>query len=87
MSKRRGSARGTGPVRPERVEAKGGADWYVRPLTGAASTKAYRCPGCDHLIPMATPHVVVWPVQKSLLSASAIDERRHWHVSCWRRKV
>jgi len=34
---------------------------------------------------MATPHVVVWPVEKALLSADALDERRHWHAVCWER--
>jgi hypothetical protein len=35
---------------------------------------------------MATPHLVVWPVEKALLSADAMDERRHWHAACWERK-
>ena len=30
-------------------------------MPGAAATKAYRCPGCNQLIPPATPHVVAWP--------------------------
>jgi len=30
--------------------------------------------------------VVAWPVEKALLSAEAIDERRHWHTACWSRK-
>jgi hypothetical protein len=59
----------------------------VRSLTGAASTKPYTCPGCHRTIPMATPHVVVWPVEKALLSADALDERRHWHIACWERSI
>ena len=31
----------------------------VRALTGASSTKMYRCPGCDHEIRMATPHIEI----------------------------
>lgn len=69
----------------ERIESKADQQWHVRSITGAASTKPYRCPGCDHMIAMATPHVVVWPLEKSLLSDSAIDERRHWHTNCWKR--
>ncbi|WP_232295599.1 hypothetical protein [Parafrankia sp. EUN1f] len=53
--------------------------WVVRPVTGAATTKAYRCPGCDHLIELGTPHRVVWPV-------GALDDRRHWHTPCWARR-
>lgn len=91
MSKRRVKPRaprgGQASMRPERTVAKADGDWYFRPITGTASTKPYRCPGCEQMIPMATPHTVVWPVQKSLLSESAIDERRHWHSACWRRKV
>src|SRR5215831_16250290 len=32
---------------PERTESAPDGDWVVRPVPGAASTKAYRCPGCD----------------------------------------
>jgi len=48
----------------------------VRALTGASSTKMYRCPGCDHEIRMATPHIVAWPVEDP-------ENRRHWHTPCW----
>ncbi len=54
--------------------------WVVRPVAGARATKEYRCPGCDHVIPAGTPHVVAW--REDLL-----DERRHWHTTCWRRRV
>ncbi|MGH3424950.1 MAG: hypothetical protein ACRDO8_09485 [Nocardioidaceae bacterium] len=70
----------------QRVETRADGDWVVRPVTGSASTKPYRCPGCDHVIVPATPHTVVWPRQKSMLSESALDERRHWHTSCWQRR-
>ena len=39
-----------------------------------------RCPGCDQLIPDGVPHVVAWPAH------SGVDERRHWHKSCWNAK-
>ncbi len=89
MSRRRVSPRTPrdNPMRlNERLEAKADGDWHVRMITGSASTKSYRCPGCDHLIPMVTPHTVVWPVEKALLSEAAIDERRHWHTACWKRR-
>lgn len=65
----------------ERVETWAGEDYTVRSITGSSSTKVYRCPGCDHEIRPATPHVVVW--------ASADDDanhRRHWHSACWRAR-
>jgi len=68
-------------VAVESVEEWRGEDYVVRRLTGAASTKPYRCPGCDQLIRPATPHVVAWP-------ATEADggDRRHWHTACWRAR-
>ena len=63
----------------ERLEEWPDGDWMVRQVTGAASTKAYRCPGCDHEVRERTPHVVAWPV-------GDLDERRHWHTTCWRAR-
>ena len=45
----------------ERAEAWPDGDWVVRPVTGAAATKTYRCPGCDHEIVPGVAHVVAWP--------------------------
>ena len=53
--------------------------WIVRKLTGSAANKPYRCPGCDQLIPMATPHTVAW------LDGDE-DGRRHWHNTCWSKR-
>ncbi|MGH3490792.1 MAG: hypothetical protein ACRDP8_23145 [Actinopolymorphaceae bacterium] len=61
-------------------------EWVVRQITGATSAKAYRCPGCDQLIPPATPHVVAWPVDPRAFTGPGLDERRHWHTSCWRAR-
>lgn len=69
----------------ERVEDRGGVRWHVRDLRG--STKEYRCPGCHRTVAAGTAHLLVWPVEKALLSAEAIDERRHWHTACWRRRT
>ncbi|MCM3886353.1 hypothetical protein [Frankia sp. R82] len=54
-------------------------EWTVRALSGAASVKVYRCPGCDHEIRPGTPHVVVWQSER-------VDDRRHWHRGCWERR-
>lgn len=88
MSRRRvrpRQARGShGPPPP--VESKRAGEFHVRPVTGARSVKTYTCPGCHRPITPATPHLVVWPVERSLLSADALEERRHWHTACWRRE-
>jgi hypothetical protein len=65
----------------QRVEEHDGEDYVVRPVTGSAATKAYRCPGCDHEIRPATPHVVVWPFDDA-----GLERRRHWHSACWRAR-
>ncbi|WP_049580365.1 hypothetical protein [Streptomyces sp. SBT349] len=69
---RRGSEYGL-----ERTELWRGEEWVVRRITGGAAAKHYRCPGCDQEIPPGVPHVVSWP------QAGAVDDRRHWHGSCW----
>ena len=68
-----------GPLGLEAVEEWPDGDWHVRRLTGSAATKSYRCPGCDHDIRPATPHVVVW-------REGGLDDRRHWHTPCWRNR-
>ncbi len=56
-------------------------NWVVRPVTGQAARKAYLCPSCRQEISAGVPHIVawqdVWPY--------SIEDRRHWHTSCWRR--
>ena len=68
------------------VESWPDGDWVVRSLSGSSSTKPYRCPGCLQPIPPATPHVVAWPVEGTIQNAP-LDERRHWHTSCWRARA
>ena len=70
----------------ERIEEYDGEEYVVRPVTGSAATKPYRCPGCDQLIRPATPHTVAWPVTPSMFSQTGLDERRHWHNGCWRAR-
>ena len=55
-------------------------------MSAQAAVKEYRCPGCERVIPLGTPHVVVLPLVPSLGYARAVDERRHWHTSCWSRR-
>ena len=73
---------------PERVESWPDGDWVVRRVPGAASGKAYRCPGCDQEIAPGTPHVVAWPADGARMpGGAALDERRHWHTACWQRRL
>jgi hypothetical protein len=67
-----------------RRESGSDGEWLVRPVTGAAATKTYRCPGCDQEIRPATPHVVAWP-DHSVAEADGpgLSDRRHWHTTCW----
>src|SRR4051794_4728719 len=62
----------------QRVDSWRGEDYAVRPVTGAAATKPYRCPGCDQTLAVGRPHLVTWPLDD--LDAA---DRRHWHTACW----
>jgi hypothetical protein len=66
---------------PPQVQEWPDGDWVVRQVPGAAAAKEYRCPGCDQEIRPGTAHVVVWPAE-----TPGLDERRHWHNACWRRR-
>jgi hypothetical protein len=88
MSPRRNHPKGKRPVTPEdrdvstsfqTVEEHLEGIYTVRKITGSSSSKPYRCPGCDQLIPTATPHIVAW-IDDNL------ESRRHWHTSCWGKK-
>ena len=89
MSRRRdrrsAAARPLSPGLP-RAEIKADGRWIVRPMAGATAGKSYRCPGCEVLIPPGTAHIVAWPDTPPLGSERAVDERRHWHSACWRRR-
>ncbi len=76
-------AAGGGPavLGPPRLEEWPDGDWVVRHVPGAAAVKQYRCPGCDQEIRPGTAHVVAWPA-----TGPGLQERRHWHTACWRRR-
>lgn len=56
--------------------------FVVRRVSGAASTKIYRCPGCDQEVRPGTPHVVAWPAD-GVPGGGDVADRRHWHTPCW----
>jgi len=74
-----GELNGPAAYGARRIEDFGGEDWVVQTITGAASTKTYRCPGCDQEIRPATPHVVAYPAD----GLGGVEARRHWHSACW----
>jgi len=73
--------RGPGSYGLRSLETHQDGEWVVQKITGASATKTYRCPGCDHEIRPATPHVVAW--QAGLSVNDGLDDRRHWHTPCW----
>ncbi len=80
------------PARPlssgafARLEHKGDGDWMVQTMPADAADKTYLCPGCNQQLLPGTAHLVTWPREASLGSTSAVEERRHWHTSCWARR-
>lgn len=80
------------PARPlssgafARLEHKSDGDWMVQTMPADAADKTYLCPGCNQQLPPGTAHVVTWPREASIGFTSAVDERRHWHTSCWARR-
>lgn len=84
MSPRRARRRDETPAplqtdRMARTETHSDGDWVVRPVTGDAATKTYRCPGCDQEIRPGLAHLVAW-------RPGAEGDRRHWHTPCWRAR-
>ena len=63
----------------ESIEEHDDGIYVVRKISGSTSNKPYRCPGCDQIIPMATPHIVAWLEYDE-------EGRRHWHSACWAKK-
>jgi hypothetical protein len=54
--------------------------YEVQRVPAFRAVKAYACPGCPQPIPARQGHVVAWPV-------GVVDDRRHWHLHCWRLAV
>ncbi|PJI84769.1 hypothetical protein [Luteimicrobium subarcticum] len=74
------------------TRARGGQDresgpdgeWNVRSVR--SGDKSYTCPGCRQTIPPGTPHLVTWRADDWFGAESAVDDRRHWHTSCWQAR-
>ncbi|MDU0347256.1 hypothetical protein [Actinomyces sp. MRS3W] len=68
---------------PRTQTGPGGAEFTVRRVRGGAKT--YICPGCNQTISAGTPHVVAWSNESLFGPERGLEERRHWHTSCWER--
>lgn len=68
----------------QRYEEHSDGEWIVRQVSGTASERSYRCPGCQQEVAAGTPHVVAWPAQ--VVVGEGLEQRRHWHTSCWRSR-
>ncbi|UNX53968.1 hypothetical protein MF406_13505 [Georgenia sp. TF02-10] len=90
-SRRRPYGEGHVPLDPDRLAGlarseagPGGEPYTVRQVRG--SDKAYRCPGCDQLVPPGVAHVVAWPAEHLLGAQAGLADRRHWHTACWQAR-
>jgi hypothetical protein len=73
-------ARPLGPSYASRVtQTHADGQWTVQRVSGAGAAKEYRCPGCNQVIAVGTPHVVAFPAD----DPRGVDDRRHWHTPCW----
>jgi hypothetical protein len=54
--------------------------YVVQRVPAFRANKSYACPDCHERIAGGQGHVVVWP-------DDLVDERRHWHLHCWRMAV
>jgi hypothetical protein len=68
------------PPRPEDPFLPRMVGYEVQRVPSYRAVKAYTCPGCPQTVPVRQGHVVVWPV-------GLVDDRRHWHLHCWRLAV
>ncbi len=65
-----------------RAESGPDGEWAVQHVRG--SQREFRCPGCDQVVTAGTAHVVAWRTDG--WRGDGVDERRHWHASCWQAR-
>ena len=58
-------------------------DWVVQHTKGNSSGKIYTCPGCHRDVPAHTAHVVAWRTDEEFGVGVGVENRRHWHTSCF----
>lgn len=72
--------------RQSHTDTKSDGQWVVTRITAEGAAKPYRCPGCEQLIKPGTAHLVTWPHTPTIGSVTGVEDRRHWHSSCWQRR-
>lgn len=65
-------------------EGRDGLTYHVRAIP--RGSKIYICPGCNGTIAVGESHVVVWTEEHFFGPAAGVEDRRHWHTSCWRAR-
>ena len=60
--------------------------WSVRRITERNAAKHYLCPGCHRDIPPGVAHLVAWQEDSLFGAETALADRRHWHLTCWRTR-
>ncbi|MCG4617332.1 ATP/GTP-binding protein [Varibaculum cambriense] len=66
-----------------RAVSRPDGDFQVQHLSQARKT--YVCPGCSQEIQIGQAHVVAWRTDSIFGTQAGLDQRRHWHRSCWER--
>lgn len=66
-----------------RAVSRPDGDFQVQYLSQARKT--YLCPGCNQEIQIGQTHVVAWQTDSIFGTQAGLDQRRHWHRSCWER--
>ena len=65
------------PLEPVDPSLPSVAGYVVHRVPAYRAAKEYVCPACHNAVPSGQGHVVAWPDHLP-------DDRRHWHLHCWR---
>ncbi|MBO0608456.1 hypothetical protein [Myceligenerans salitolerans] len=68
-----------------RSESASDGEWVVQHVR--SSEKTYVCPTCRQDVPPGTAHVVAWRSDAIGGPDAGLEQRRHWHSNCWRRRT
>lgn len=93
--KRRRNSRKNQPHRPLdpsvlrglRTTEIGGDGFPYQVQIVGPSQRTFTCPGCGRQVGPGVEHIVAWPEEAPFGTEVGADARRHWHTSCWRRKL
>lgn len=66
-----------------RSQTRLGCEYRVQRV--AVGLKQYTCPSCHGIIAVGSSHVVAWRTDTFTTAENQLQERRHWHTSCWQR--